>query len=84
MSLSIRWRMTLWNTLALAALLVGFAGLVYALVIHALYEQADKVLLGGFHELEHDDHVDLPRIGFGFNRRDYGRLRQLIDVLNSL
>jgi len=21
---------------------------------------------------------------FGFNRRDYGRLRQLIDVLNSL
>jgi len=34
-------------------------------------------------ELEQDDHVDLPRIGFGFNRRDYGRLRQLIDVLNS-
>jgi len=30
------------------------------------------------------DHVDLPRIGFGFNRRDYGRLRQLIDSLNSL
>jgi heavy metal sensor kinase len=58
MSLSIRWRLTLWNTLALAALLLGFAGLVYALVIHALYEQADKVLLGGFHELEHDDHLD--------------------------
>jgi uncharacterized protein (TIGR00730 family) len=30
------------------------------------------------------DHVDLPRIAFGFNRRDYGRLRQLVDVLNSL
>jgi hypothetical protein len=28
--------------------------------------------------------VDMPRIAFGFNRRDYGRLRQLIDVLNSL
>jgi hypothetical protein len=28
--------------------------------------------------------VDLARIGFGFNRRDYGRLRQLIDVLNRL
>jgi len=27
--------------------------------------------------------VDLPRIAFGFNRRDYGRLRQFIDVLNS-
>jgi hypothetical protein len=30
------------------------------------------------------DMADLPRIAFGFNRRDYGRLRQLIDVLNSL
>jgi uncharacterized protein (TIGR00730 family) len=30
-----------------------------------------------------EDLVDLPRIAFGFNRRDYGRLRQLIDVLNS-
>jgi len=35
-------------------------------------------------EIEDNDRVDLPRIGFGFNRRDYGRLRQLIDVLNSL
>jgi hypothetical protein len=35
-------------------------------------------------ELTDDDQVDLPRIAFGFNRRDYGRLRQLIDVLNSL
>jgi len=35
-------------------------------------------------EVEDQDHVDLPRIAFGFNRRDYGRLRQLIDVLNSV
>ena len=35
-------------------------------------------------EVADNDHVDLPRIGFGFNRRDYGRLRQLLDVLNSL
>ncbi len=35
-------------------------------------------------ELADDDCVDLPRIAFGFNRRDYGRLRQLIDVLNSV
>jgi hypothetical protein len=34
-------------------------------------------------EREDNQYVDLPRIGFGFNRRDYGRLRQLIDVLNS-
>src|ERR1700761_1017149 len=30
------------------------------------------------------DVVDLPRIAFGFNRRDYGRLRLLIDALNGL
>jgi len=35
-------------------------------------------------EMEDDDHVSLPRIAFGFNRRDYGRLRQLYDVLNGL
>ena len=35
-------------------------------------------------ELADGDNVELPRIGFGFNRRDYGRLRQLIDVLNGL
>src|SRR5215471_14682166 len=35
-------------------------------------------------EIADDDHVDMPRIAFGFNRRDYGRLRQLIDVLNGL
>jgi uncharacterized protein (TIGR00730 family) len=35
-------------------------------------------------EVEDDDHVSLPRIAFGFNRRDYGRLRQLYDVLNGL
>ena len=35
-------------------------------------------------EMADNDHLDLPRIAFGFNRRDYGRLRQLIDVLNSL
>ena len=31
-----------------------------------------------------DDQVDLHRIAFAFNRKDYGRLRQLIDVLNSV
>jgi len=35
-------------------------------------------------EVEDDDRVELPRIAFGFDRRDYGRLRELIDVLNSL
>src|SRR5215471_7564245 len=35
-------------------------------------------------EIADDDNVERPRIAFGFNRRDYGRLRQLIDVLNRL
>jgi uncharacterized protein (TIGR00730 family) len=35
-------------------------------------------------EVEHDDNLKLARIAFAFNRRDYGRLRQLIDVLNGL
>lgn len=34
-------------------------------------------------EAEDGEHLNLQRIAFGFNRRDYGRLRQLIDVLNS-
>ncbi|MDX1950903.1 MAG: LOG family protein [Verrucomicrobiota bacterium] len=34
-------------------------------------------------EIEDHDFVALPRIAFGFDRRHYGRLRQLIDVLNS-
>jgi hypothetical protein len=34
-------------------------------------------------EREDEDCPNLARIAFGFNRRQYGRLRQLIDVLNS-
>lgn len=37
------------------------------------------------HRLESDDeHLkDLPRLAFNFNRRDFGRLRQMIDLLNK-
>lgn len=34
-------------------------------------------------EKEDGDALEYPRIAFGFDRRSYGRLRQLIDVLNS-
>ena len=34
-------------------------------------------------EAEDRDRLDLARIAFNFNRRDYGGVRQLIDVLNS-
>lgn len=60
--------------------------------IQALNEDFSDIVIGPeikrieptAEELADDDHVNLPRIGFGFNRRDYGRLRQLIDVLNRL
>jgi hypothetical protein len=34
-------------------------------------------------EMEDQDAPGQPRIAFEFNRRDYGRLRQMIDVLNN-
>jgi uncharacterized protein (TIGR00730 family) len=34
-------------------------------------------------EREDQDYPALPRVVFGFNRRDYGRLRQMIDLLNG-
>jgi len=34
-------------------------------------------------EVEDQDALQQPRIAFEFNRRDYGRLREMIDVLNN-
>jgi heavy metal sensor kinase len=61
MPLSIRWRLTLWNTLALAVVLLGFAALVYGLLARALYQQVDRKLLTGFEELERDERVATDR-----------------------
>ena len=61
---------------AITAMNEDFADIIVGPEIKRIEPMAD--------ELAADDHVDLPRIAFGFNRRDYGRLRQLIDVLNSL
>jgi hypothetical protein len=52
MRVSLRWRLTVWNTLALAVVLLGFSGLVYALVAHALYERLDHTLLGQLQVLQ--------------------------------
>jgi len=43
-----------------------------------------KVIKPTPEEREDNDHPDLARVAFGFNRRNYGRLRQLIDALNGL
>src|SRR5713226_8377887 len=60
MSLSIRWRLTLWNTLALAIVLLGFSMLVYGLLRHALYERIDRSLQSQLQELEQKSNPDLP------------------------
>src|SRR3989442_8119821 len=59
--------------------------------LHALNEDFADIITGeNLHateatpeEPEDRDAVELARIAFGFNRRDYGRLRKMIDVLNG-
>jgi heavy metal sensor kinase len=51
---TIRGRLALWNTLGLAIMLLVFAGLVYGLLRHALYEQVDRKLMDAFGQLEQD------------------------------
>jgi len=42
-----------------------------------------KIIEATPEEKEDNDHLDLNRIAFGFDRRQYGRLRQLLDVING-
>jgi heavy metal sensor kinase len=58
MRLSIRWRLTLWNILAVAAVLAIFATLVYLLFSHALYQQMDLLLLNGLGHLSGDSRAE--------------------------
>ena len=60
---------------AITALNQDFADIIMGGKIHAIEATPE--------EREDNQYLDLPRIALGFNRRDYGRLRQLIDVLNS-
>ena len=62
-----------------------------ASALAALNEDYADILLSGKieivkptpEEIEDKDRLELARIAFNFNRRDYGRVRQLIDVLNT-
>src|SRR5262245_13601434 len=66
---SIRWRLTLWNLLALAAVLLAFAVVVYGMMSHALYQQTDRVLRSALGQIDQDARLaDDPR----------GRLRHWI------
>ena len=46
--------------------------------------QPFRVIAPTEEEVADKDRLELPRLAFSFNRRDYGRLRQLVDVLNRL
>jgi hypothetical protein len=61
---------------AIAAMNEDFADLIVGGKIHTIAPTQEEVA--------DDDNLQLHRIAFTFNRRDYGRLRQLIDVLNTL
>ena len=60
---------------AIAALNEDFPDIIIEGKIHAIKPTPEEV--------EDNDQLELNRIAFNFNRRDYGRLRQLIDVLNG-
>jgi hypothetical protein len=62
-------------TSALAAMTKDFANIIVGGKIEPIEPTPDEV--------EDNDNLDLARITLPFNRRDYGRLRQLIDILNG-
>jgi uncharacterized protein (TIGR00730 family) len=61
---------------ALAAMNKNFADI--------LLEGKIKAIKPTPEEVANSEHLELKRVAFVFNRRDYSRLRQLIDVLNGL
>jgi uncharacterized protein (TIGR00730 family) len=60
---------------ALQSLSQDFADIILGGEVHPIEATPD--------ECEDNDFVELPRIAFQFDRKSYGRLRQMIDVLNS-
>jgi heavy metal sensor kinase len=48
---NIRWRLTVWNAVALAVLLAGFGTLVYVLLARVHYQRIDRSLQAEFDEL---------------------------------
>jgi heavy metal sensor kinase len=66
---SIRWRLTLLNTLTLAVLLIGFAALIYGLLARELIESVDGRLVECQRQFERDGRV----------ANDPSRLKYLIE-----
>jgi uncharacterized protein (TIGR00730 family) len=61
---------------AIASLNEDFADIIQGEPFHAVAATPE--------EIEDEDHPELPRLAFGFNRKGYGRMRELIDRLNAL
>lgn len=61
---------------AIAAMNEDFAEIIAGDPVHATEPLPE--------EKEDEDALDRPRIAFGFDRKSYGRLRELIDRLNAL
>lgn len=61
---------------ALAALNEDFADIIHGDPVRVVNPTPE--------EQEDDDFLALPRIAFGFDRKSYGRLREMIDRLNGL
>lgn len=57
MKQSIRWRLTVWNAVGVAVVLVGFAALVYWLADRAFRQQADRTAEAAFRLVETDPHM---------------------------
>ena len=57
MKQSIRWRLTVWNAVGVAVVLVGFAALVYWLAGRAFRQQADRTVEAAFRLVETDPHM---------------------------
>ena len=57
MRLSIRWRLTLWNILTMALVLLGLGALVYGLLARTLYQRIDRSLQTELEELQQDSRL---------------------------
>ncbi|MGE0758917.1 MAG: sensor histidine kinase [Pirellulaceae bacterium] len=65
--ISIRWRMTLWNTAAFAVVLAGFGVLVFWQLRQTHYDQVDRVLMARYREVAADPQVaEAPRERFAY------------------
>lgn len=73
-TVSIRWRITLWNTAAFAVVLLGFGFLVYTLLKQTHYDQMDRGLSARFRQVLQDEKLgEEPKERFRYWVRKFGK-----------